>query len=332
MTIPAENNEEIDTDVVDSEIENNDQSNAEESNAFSEAFDDKSENEADSKKEAEQEDNADDKDKAKEKDAETDESDADEQEEKEKTPTALELAENRAKELKKNEPELKLENKSDKAEKQEPAKKETEAETEAKADAEKDKAKKTPAPSSFRDVIALADEGKQKVLKKALNDFPELEGVFDTIFDKLGQNAIKPEAPEKKPVDEPKVEKELEKAAASEKDTSELEQSRFMLGLAEKMPDAVQIANDEKFHTWLGDQSAGIQKLAGSFDVDDALMVLNAYKEGTAAEKAKTVDEGSIRKKKNDLHKTTIKGAVPKSKDKSKDDFSSGFDLDDDED
>ena len=303
-------NEEINTDVVDTTAEDNEQANKEESNAFGEAFDDKPEAEA------------------------APETEEPEVEDKEKAPTALELAEKRAKELEDGELEAKPEDKADKTEK--PDKKDDEPEKKPEDKAE-DKPKKAPASSPFRDGIAQADKGQQKVLKKALKDFPELEGVFDVIFDKLIQNAVKPEdegkiTPEVELKKEPEAEKQAEKVAAPETDNSELEQSRFMLSLVEKMPKAVQIANDEKFHDWLDKQSVGIQKLASSANVDDALMVLNAYKESTAAEKAKTIDEGSNREKKNALHKTTLKSAVPKAKDKAKDDFSSGFDADYDED
>ena len=323
----SKQNEEINTDVIDSTAEDNEQANEEESNAFGEAFDDKPEAEAAPETEEEQELDTEDKGKDKKKDPETEEPEV---EDKEKAPTALELAEKRAKELEDGELEAKPEDKADKTEK--PDKKDDEPED--KAD---DKPKKAPASSPFRDVIAQADEGQQKVLKKALKDFPELEGVFDVIFGKLVQNAVKPEdegkiTPEAELKKEPEDEKQAEKVTAPETDNSELEQSRFMLSLVEKMPEAVQIANDEKFHDWLDKQSVGIQKLAGSANVDDALMVLNAYKESNAAEKAKAIDEGSNREKKNSLHKTTLKSAVPKAKDKAKDDFSSGFDADDDED
>ena len=191
--------------------------------------------------------------------------------------------------------------------------------------------------SSVNTILEGLSEDRRNKINGALEVIPELYEVLDLILEQSGSNT-KQESPEERRTREDAIARE---AVARAKETEEKERLRedlavtnFWLNLTRKKSNAMEISDSKEFQEWVKKQSSGINKLAMSLDPEDAILVLNAYEENCAKEKAKEIDNytEAKRDKKKSLQKAVLKGGNRgKNADNEKDDFASGFDADDNE-
>jgi hypothetical protein len=66
----------------------------------------------------------------------------------------------------------------------------------------------------------------------------------------------------------------------------EVGQLRFMVDLVQVMPDAIKIGNSKVYKDWVAKQPPAIKALHNSLNVEDALTLINYFKEDTARGKA----------------------------------------------
>ena len=192
--------------------------------------------------------------------------------------------------------------------------------------------KEDPEPIEFEKVdIDSVIEGLEDEDKEAVNemfgDFPELKTLLKAIADKSNQvkKPVEKEDDSKKS-DNAKKGEESKEPKKTEYTQEELEDSRFWTELITKRPDAETVASSEEFNNWLNKQSASIQRMSNTNNVDDAVMILNAYDASVKkAEENKQAKAERATSKKN-LHKSTINSkGKGKKQEIDKDDFESAF-------
>jgi len=109
-----------------------------------------------------------------------------------------------------------------------------------------------------------------------------------------------------------------------------LKDMQFTIDVSAVHSDYVKINNDPKFKTWVEAQPEFVKKACVSGDSEDAIAVVDAYKESLAkADKAKTNEKLALRKKDVDiLHSNTIRSSPRKENKEGEVGYKSGFDSD----
>lgn len=108
---------------------------------------------------------------------------------------------------------------------------------------------------------------------------------------------------------------------------SQLDDIEFTMSVSAVHSDYAKINGDSKFKSWVQSQPAYVERACNSGDVEDAIAVVDAYKESLAkAAKSKNDQTAAERKKDVDkLHENTIRSTPKNDEVKEKGDFNSGF-------
>lgn len=191
-------------------------------------------------------------------------------------------------------------------------------------------------PVESQDVADKPDDsGASGVWMKKLLESPEIAGI------KIGDGTTIKEFAEEYPeaVQAPVVIAKalIEMAVAGI--SQEMQKMQAMIGgftfwdgVQQAHPDARKMVGTQKFQDWAGKQSPLVQKMLHSDNVEDAVSVLDAYKESLAREEkdAKTAEAAKRKAAKDALHGETLRGTGwtqggGGDDSKWKDDFDAGF-------
>mgnify|MGYP006405037907 CR=1 FL=1 len=152
--------------------------------------------------------------------------------------------------------------------------------------------KPSPAPAQSQDQDGNADDDQaapaadelQKRMDQAIEDYPDVAGPFAEAMkslradmEKLG-NQVSP--------------------IADAKDEATMTQAYIDLEAAH--PDYRELAVDESYLNWIGDQPEGVQKLANSYDVKEVSLTLSAFKAERDAEMARLNPADEAKKNETD--------------------------------
>ena len=104
----------------------------------------------------------------------------------------------------------------------------------------------------------------------------------------------------------------------------------FTMEVASVHPDYIKLNSDSKFKAWVQTQPSFVEKACNNGDPDDAIAVLDAYKESLAKSVKVGNDTKAIEAKKSldKLHETTIRSASKNDDGKNKADYDVGFNED----
>jgi chemotaxis protein histidine kinase CheA len=178
----------------------------------------------------------------------------------------------------------------------------------------------TPAPAAEQKSVALTldavldsfDKDEKEGVSDFLNDFPELKKLMAKVLEKATGQAA-PAKPQEAPPAAAAEQKPAEDAAASAA-SEEAERLGLLVACEKKLPGSIVIVESKDFQEWIGKQSAGIQKLANSGDVETSVTIIQAFKETRAKTAAGEVDKAKAeaRQKAAALHKSTAKPGTAK--------------------
>lgn len=181
----------------------------------------------------------------------------------------------------------------------------------------------------------IPDEDKKTQVKEALNEFPEWSPLLLSLAQMLTGNVqvkSQPDSQDKGGDNAGDQDEDGNKQAAQPQSGNpdpETARRALLYECEEQHPGSIKTANSPEFQQWLKEQSSGVQALADSGDVNNAVTVIQAYLESNAKKAANDHDSKTAgkRNKKNDLHKST---ATPKDSggtddDTGADDFGSSF-------
>ena len=163
-------------------------------------------------------------------------------------------------------------------------------------------------------------DGKEVALKDFLTEYPEVGQSAVLIGQVMAQQAVQNLIQSGQVVT----------SDALEKMNAAMAKMEYWQGVQEAHPDGRKIAASPEFITWFKKQSEMVRTMGGSWDKQNGIMILDAYKEhlAKAAKEVKTGQETDKKTKRDDLHKETLRGrqgADTTGGDKGKDDFGAGF-------
>ncbi len=210
-------------------------------------------------------------------------------------------------------------------------------EVEPKKEPRKREEERVPAKEPEPKKETVAGAGSDAV-KKLLDD-PEIAGVKvgDTTLGKFAEEypevvqtaVVLGKAIAQKMLDDVIGSGRVATSEKAEELASQINMMRFWDGVYQSHPDARKIAASKEFNDWTAKQSPLVKKLIVSENVEDAVTVLDAYKESLAkdSKKAKDKEAGKRKEARDGLHGESLRGKSGAFAETAKDqeDFDAGF-------